>query len=319
MVAVLFVPVGVSASWVAYAGVCGLMLGAWLAGLGVGFMVHLGAVWAAYSPALAGLLDAVRGQNPRMQAALIYAPGVALLLVGLSVEFGAIGLEAALLGWTPGWLWLVIPVTVGGICWTLVGSLSERFYVRASLLLAEVEGAWGQHDEEEQAGSVYFQRLASGRPHLLRALRNGWRSQRLYATGGWLLGVLIAAMSWSDLDFGLMWGAGAVVLVAAVGARMAESDPVWLDQALGVSLVSVGMARAVVSALYTLGVWAPVGCVFWLRHGVSGLHALLGLMCLAVLVAGLAASSAAIWHRRGIWAYGASGIVGWAGFVSVMG
>ena len=81
----------------------------------------------------------------------------------------------------------------------------------------------------------------------------------------------------------------------------------------------MGVARAVVSALYTLGVWAPVGGVLWLRHGGTGTEAVLGLVCLAILVAGLSAFSAAIWHKRGIWAYGATGVVGWAGFVSVMG
>ncbi len=319
MASVIFLPVGMSASWLAYTGVCGLLFGAWMAGLGVGFMVHLGAVWAAYSPALSGLLDAVRGQNPKMQAALIYAPGVALLLVGLSVEFGAIGLEAALLGWAPGWLWLSIPVVVGAGAWAVVGTLADRFYVRASLLLAEVEGAWGQHDEEEQAGTVYLQRLATGRPHLLRALRNGWRSQRLYATGGWLLGIVVAAMSWSDLGFGLMWGAGSVVLVAAVGVRMSESDPLWLDEALGVSSVAVGISRATVAALYTVGVLVPLGFVLWLQHGGSGFQMFAGLVALSFVVAVLSAASALIWRQRGIWAYGATGIVGWACFVSVMG
>ena len=89
MASILLLPVGLSASWAAYGGACALVFGAWLAGLGVGFMIHLGAVWAAYSPSVSGILDAVRGQNPKMQAALIYAPGAALLLVGLAVEFGA--------------------------------------------------------------------------------------------------------------------------------------------------------------------------------------------------------------------------------------
>jgi len=318
MAAILLLPVGLSASWLAYLGAVGLVAAAWLGGIGVGFMVNLAAVWAAYSPGLAGLLDAVRGQNPRMQAALIYAPGVALALVGLSVEFGAIGLEAALTGWTLGWAWLAIPVIVGAMAWALVGPLADRFYVRASLLLAEVEGAWGQHDESVAAGVVYMERLADGRPELLRALRNGWRSQRLYATGGWIAGLIVAGLSWSDPSAGAVWGAAAVVLIAAVAARMSEDDPIWLDAALGVSPVSVAWARAMVAWFYTVGVWAPVGVVLLLKHSMAGLQTGLGLVVLSLLVALASASTALLWHKRAIWAYGATGIVAWAGFVGVM-
>jgi hypothetical protein len=319
MAAILLLPVGLSASWMAYLGSVALIVAAWIGGIGVGFMVNLAAVWAAYSPGLTGLLDAIRGQNPRMQAALIYAPGVALALVGLSVEFGAIGLEAALTGWSLGWAWLAIPLMVGLVAWSLVGTLADHFYVRASLLLAEVEGAWGQHDESVAAGVVYMQRVARGRPELLRALRHGWRSQRLYATGGWITGLVVAGMCWSDPDTGAVWGAGAVVLIAAVAARMSEGDPLWLDDALGVSRTSVAWARATVAWLYTVGVWGPVGAVLSLRHGMDGLEIGIGLVVLSLAVALASAFTALLWHKRAIWAYGATGIVAWAGFVSVMG
>ena len=58
----------------------GLAAGGWGAGLLMGFPVHLGAVWAAESPGLAGLFNLIRGQNPQLQAALLYAPGAALAL-----------------------------------------------------------------------------------------------------------------------------------------------------------------------------------------------------------------------------------------------
>ena len=102
---VVLTPVAMGGHMMAYWGAVGVLFAAWLGGLGVGFMVHLGGVWAAFSPRFAALLDAVRGDNPRMQAALIYAPGVALLVVGLGVEFAAIGLELALTGWSVGWAW----------------------------------------------------------------------------------------------------------------------------------------------------------------------------------------------------------------------
>ena len=36
-----------------------------------------------------GVLDAIRGGNPREQAAFIYAPGVCLALMGMGLIFGA--------------------------------------------------------------------------------------------------------------------------------------------------------------------------------------------------------------------------------------
>ena len=138
MAAVLLAPVALSGHVQAYLGAVGVLIAARIGGLGVGFMVHLGGVWAAFSPRCAALLDALRGDNPRMQAALIYAPGVALLLVGLSVEFAAIGMELALTGWSTGWLWVGIPAGVGAVALPPLVR-AERFCV-ASLLLAEVDG-----------------------------------------------------------------------------------------------------------------------------------------------------------------------------------
>ena len=171
----------------AYWGAVGVLFAAWLGGLGVGFMVHLGGVWAAFSPRFAALLDAVRGDNPRMQAALIYAPGVALLVVGLGVEFAAIGLGLALTGWSVGWAWVAIPAAVGAAAFATVGPLAERFYVRASLLLAEVDGAWGQA-QTELAESVYLEGLGQRDAEAVRA-RFVWAgaASRIHATGGgWL-------------------------------------------------------------------------------------------------------------------------------------
>jgi hypothetical protein len=240
------------------------------------------------------------------------------LLVGLAVEFGAIGLESALLGWSLGWAWLGIPFAAGLLAWSLVGRLADRYYVQASLLLAEVEGAWGQQEQATSAGVVYMQRVAAGRPELLRALRNGWRAQRLYATGGWILGLLLAMMSWSDIRMASVWGAGAVVLVSAVATRLVESDPQWLDEMLGVSRRAVDGARAVVAVLYALGVWVPVGTALCLQHGSEGVHITAGLAALSVIAAGTASWCGRQWRDRGMWAYGASGIVTWACFVGVM-
>jgi len=316
-VAVLLLPVGLQGTWTAYAGALGLVVSAWLAGLGVGFFVHLGGVWAAYSDSLAVILDALRGDNPRMQAALIYAPGVALAVVGVSVELAAIGLEAALGGWTLGFLWLGIPIAIGGLAWAFVGRLADRFYVKASLLLADVDGAWASTDTKETAGDVYMQRLGNGRPELLRALRLGWRSLRIYATGGWVAGLVVAMLGWGTPERAMFWGAGATVWVAAVAALMPAKDPQWLDEALGLSTHDVMLARGSVAVTYTVGVLAPVSLVLLLRHGAYVQS--LSLLALAVVCAFTAAIAARRWRESAVWGYGAAALVAWAGFMGVMG
>ena len=317
MAAVLLSPVAQGGHWAAYWGALGVVVAAWIAGLGVGFMVHLGGVWAAFSPQLAALLDALRGDNPRMQAALIYAPGVALLLVGISVEFAAIGLELALGGWSTGWLWLAIPLVTGAVAFAAVGPLAERFYVRASLLLAEVDGAWGQAQTAELAEPVYLERLGTKNVEALRALRLGWRSLRVYATGGWVIGVLIAIAGWSTPERLTFWGGLAVVWAASVASLMAAHDPPWLDQALGVRPARVLWARAKVAAAYAGGAVVPVLVVLGFRHG-DGM-AILGMLVLCGLSAWLSAVAARIWRTNAPWAYGAMGLVMWSAFVGMVG
>jgi hypothetical protein len=319
MGAVLLAPLAMAGEMTAYFGALALLTSAWVGGLGVGFLVHLGGVWAAYSPALSALLDAIRGENPRMQAALIYAPGVALAFVGTAVEFGAIGLEAALGGWSLGWAWLAIPAIMGAIAWSAVGTVAERFYVRASLLLADVEGAWAQAETTETVGQVYLERVGLGRPELTRALRHGWRSLRIYATGGWILGLVVLVVSWNDPDAAVFWGGCAVVWATSVAARMAAGDPPWLDEALGVSSASVALARTLVALLYGLGVLAPVGLALMVRHGSRGAGLTVGLLVLSIFGAVSAAFAARLWRDKAVWAYAAFAVVAWAGFVKVMG
>ena len=317
--AVLLFPVAVSGSPEAYFGSLALVASAWLGALGVGFMVHLGGVWAAFSPAFASVLDALRGDNPRMQAALIYAPGVALLLVGSSVEFASMGLSAWLKGWQWGLAWLLIPSALGLAAWACVGALAVRFYVRASLLLAEIDGAWARVEEAENASEVYLERWANGKPEFLRALRSGWRAHRLYATGGWILGLVVALVGWNDPAKAAFWGAGAIAWVAGVSSRMAASDPVWLDDALGVRQGAVMGARTAVSIAYAMGVVVPVSALLILRHGGAELVAAFGLVALAVLVSACGAWVANGWRKQAQWVYSAMALVVWAGFVRVLG
>jgi len=317
MVAVLLAPVALAGHYQAWGAGTALAVSAWLGALGVGFAVHLGSVWAASSPAMAQVLDLVRGDNPRMQAALIYGPGVGLGVTGVGLALASVGLEAALLGWMPGWAMLGVPLAIGLLAWMQVGRLASGYYVRASLVLAEIAGEWGSRDEPQSALKVYLERVGVGRPELLRALRHGWRRLRSYGTGAWVLGIVVGIMVWSTGPLGQsgLVGGAAVLLITAVAARMGEGDPRWLDHALGVRRRSVAIARATVGLLYAQGVLLPLGLALVIHQGVDAWRPLVGLEAMAVLGAGLGAVSADMWRARALWSYGPAGLLLWAGFV----
>ena len=316
MAAVLVLPLALSGHLQAWLGSVGVVIGAWLCSLGVGFSVHLGAVWVAFSPGLARVLDLLRGDNPRMQAALIYAPGAVLAVAGLAIGVASAGVSAALQGWVPGWAFLALPPVVGLLGAVAAGPLADGFYVRASALLAEIDAAWAGVEEGEEERRVYLEWLATGRPELLRALRQGWRRLRTWPMGAWGLGLLGAMAGWTA-DPGaaeqvVLVGGAAVVLVAAVPTRLADGDPAWLDQALGVQVARVALARALVGLLYAQGAILPAVLALLIRQGGAALMPLVLLELLAVIASALAALSAARLRGRGAWAYAPLGVLAWA-------
>lgn len=322
MASLLLLPVALAGHWAAWAGGVALMVGAWIAGLGIGLAGSLGGVWAAYSPGLARLLDLLRGANPRMQAALIYAPAVVLGVGGLSVLLAASGLRAALEGWTPGVAWLLLPPAAGGCGYLLARPLADAWYVRATALLAEIDGAWSAVESKETgAQHVYLEWIARDRRELLRALRQGWRRLRAWATGAWLLGAGAAFAGWTASPDApervLAVGGGAALVIAALPIRLAEGDPAWLDRALGLPARRVGAARVVATWLYLQGVVIPPVLALLLRHGLApALAAMLLLELLGALGATLAALAAR--HARASLLYGPAAVLLWAVSVNTL-
>lgn len=317
MAALLLLPVGLAGHWAAWAGGAALALGAWICGLGLGFAGSLGGVWAAYSPGLARLLDALRGANPRMQAALIYAPAAVLGVGGTAVALAASGLRAALEGWGPGWAFLALPPVIGLAGLALARPLADAWYVRATALLAEIDGQWAGVENIQEQTSVYLEWVARGDRELTRALRQGWRRLRSWASGGWLLGVLGALAGWTGSpdapDRVLMVAGGAVLLLGALPVRLAEGDPGWLDQSLGVSPTRVGRARALTAWLYAQGAVLPAFAALALRHGLgAALRPLLAVEALAALGALLGALAARHQGPRGAWLYLPAAVLLWA-------
>jgi hypothetical protein len=283
-----------------------VVTGAWIAGLGVGLAVNLAAPLTAESPAWAGLYDALRGANPRMQAAFLYAPGAALGIAGGSVVVASAGMEHALAGTELAPLTVVAllaPVGVGAVGLALA---RQCYGVRARLpmLLGEIDALHAAAEHPEEAGSVYLSWTVRYVPASLRAsylheLRHLWRGQRGWVTGAWGLGALTALAGWSTAGGAsgatgmarLVGGAGLAV-VGIVASRLAGDDPAWLDAWLGAQ----GRARARAVALF--GVMQPLpwlgALALAVRHGAgAAAEGFLALELLAVCFAALAAGTTA--------------------------
>lgn len=316
MAIILLIPLALAGHVPAFLGAAALVLGAFVCGFGLGFLVNLGAVWAAYSPALAGVLELLRGSNPRMQAALIYAPGVVLGLAGVALLLASGGASAALSGWAPGWAFLALPPAVGLVAYRLSLPLSERTWVAASALLAEVDAAWAGSEEGDEDRRVYLEWIATGRPEVLRALRQGWRRLRTWATGAWGLGLVGAFAGWSADPTAptavVAVGGAAVLLIAALPTRLADGDPVWLDRALGVSDTKVAIARAIVAFAYAQGAILPPLFALLIRQGLAFLVPAIVLEGLALVACLASASLTRRLGSRALWAWVPIAVVAWA-------
>jgi hypothetical protein len=296
-------------------------------GLLVGFPIHLGAVWAAESKGLAGVMEALRGANPRLQAALIYAPGVVLALGGVGVWSASVGAEQYLAGHGNGLPWLVMPLVLGIAATVLVVPLARSYHYRTTTLLSEIDSYYARLEDPEEAKVVYLQWVirplpASWKPYLLQELRHGWRGLRSWITGAWAIGLLAAlSVSGGDSDAFArslaLTGAG-MVLIAGVGIRLAVSDPEWLERVLPIQRSLRLRARFIVLFLWLQGVILLVPLALWWRHGGSDAALLFAVLeGLALLLSALA-TQASQWRTRGWTAYIPAALLLWAASLGVL-
>lgn len=245
-----------------------LLVGAWIGGIGTGYCINLGSIWIARSPRCYTILDMVRGQNPREQAAFIYAPGVALVIVGLALAFGAGGLRAVLAGMNIWGIFLLLPYLLGVAGFILALRLVEEELLRVGSILVDIDAHWHSVEEGEEPNAVYLDWLANGRPELLRALRAGWREYRLYPLLSWGVGSLAGLMIWTGkLSEGLWLSTLGMVGLGSLSWQLQKTDPRWLDLALGVNDSKVRIARFQLLFAYGAGIWLPVVLLGLLKQG----------------------------------------------------
>jgi len=299
----------------------------WVLGLFLGFPVHLAAVWAAESKSLASVMEALRGSNPRLQAALIYAPGVVLALGGVGVWSSAEGVLAYQQGQALWWLWGLIPVVGGFGFWLIASPLARSYHYRTTMLLAEIDSYYARLEDPEEAQLVYLQWTIrpfpkTWRPYLLLELRHGWRGLRTWVTGAWGLGLLAAlgAMSQDDGVFerSLARAGAGMVLIAGVAIRLSSANPEWLEETLPFQGAQRVWARFWVVFLWLQGVVVLVPLVMAWRHSGSESLLILGVLeLLAVLLAGWA-SWVSPWRSRAWAAYLPVALLIWAGSLGVL-
>ena len=323
--AALLLPVLLAGHPLAWALASLVAAGGWFVGLMAGFTVHLGSVWAAESPALAGILNLIRGQNPQLQAALIYGPGVALG-VGTAAVFGASeGARLVLMGQPLGALLLGIPLLVGFLAFLPAGGLAERYHFRTTLILAEIDAAYAVEERDpEQARRVYLEwlvRLLPQKLHLefLKELRHGWRGLRAWLTGAWGLGLLGLVSAWSSNP--ASWGRSlaialaALVAIACVGLRLSSTDPLWLDQTMPQDRRVRLSARALAIFAWLQGVILPPTLVLLLRQGGGAALSFAGITECAALALCIASALFSPLRGRGWVPYLLSGLLLWGGLV----
>lgn len=308
---VLLTPIGVSIGWSAWATGVVLVVGAALASLTTSTVAFLGAVEAAESPRWAPVLDQLRGNNPRPQAALMYALVPVAIVAGWTSMQAA---EAAAELWRApngasvqaGAFAAALPWIVAGVAWPMVPRVASRNWFRASLVLADIRARYESVVDPLEARRVAWDWTLGRLPvpvarEALGVLRYGWRVRRSVLSVGWLLAFAAVAVAWREdltapVRAGLVAGAAGWVM-GLVALQSALSEPaflvVWLDRR-DVSR-ALGAAWAVLCwscSAVLVGAGASL-----LRHGVGAALSTAALGLAGVLVA--AAVTAITVSRRG--------------------
>jgi hypothetical protein len=307
--ALRFSPVGLEGHWGAWGLLVAVILGSYAIGLSASAFMHLSAVEVAENERWGALLDLLRGKNPRTQAAFIYAPGVVLAAAGAVVWAGAQGAMLVWQGQALGYLLLAAPLPIAALAWWPVAGLAPRTWFRASPVLADIDARWASLEHADEAHRVYLDWVVPRLParvgrYVLKDLRHGWRTRRIWVTGPWLGGLAAAAVGWSAAapaaGNAAAFAAAGVWGFVAVGVLLERDDPEFLQHWMPPEPGPRSVARALVLLLWAQGVpWLPALAV-WLRHGqIAGWVLVTGLLTslVAVLVV-LASVRAQAWSLR---------------------
>lgn len=296
--------------------------GAYMIGLTGSATMHLLAVQIAESPRAAPLLDLLRGQNPRAQAAFLYAPGAVLAVCGVVIGAASGGAAQVWQGNTSGWPYLMAPIALAVLGWPAVPRLAKRSWFRASVVLSEIDARYARLIDREEARRVYLdwtlRFLPDGLvPYALKDLRHGWRARRGWISGSWAIGVGAAIVTWRSDPTAALHGAAVAAagawLCLAVGVLLDRDDPPFLQSWLGNGGASGGWARLVVLVGWGQALpWLPALAVA-IRHGMAAAISTWVFAQAAVVAASLLATVCGRMGRRGVFLYAPAAAIGAAG------
>ena len=240
--------------------VCGVVLiGGWLLALSSGSLVHMWSIEVAENPSFAPWLDMVRGNNPRAQAAFLYAPGLILGASGLLLGEACFSVPDAIEGSVSAWVWIAAPYLLAGLIWRPVPRLARRTWFAGTAVLADIRGRYETLLDAEEARRVYLDwgvrwLPLAWRSYALKDLRQGWRARRTWVLAPWGLGIASALAGWTSDPAGpshaAVFACGSAWCLGVVGALMVRDDPPFLRVWLPNPGLPGFMARAVVVAAW---------------------------------------------------------------------
>ncbi len=306
---------GVAAWGVGALGMLGLAVASWLASA----RALLFAVSAAEDPRWHGVLDALRGANPRPQAAILWSLGPVVLGIGVAM----VGVSEAVVAVASGaglsarvGVSVVLPWALAGLMGWGMDGVARASWRQATPVLEEIRARYAAVENAETALRVPLDgqapRLPAGvRPWFLSEVRYGWRARRGAVNAAWAVAVVAVAMGWTDDPSG-PWRAGWVAAcIALLPGRVPVLGAVETGPYLRRWLADRPARRVVARALAVIG-WstaplAVVAVAVAVRAG-SGAWVTLGLAIGGVvLTAGVSAGAA---QRQALTGYTAAAVVG---------
>ena len=239
----------------------------WISSVFVGYAVSLGAIFCAKSPSMQPYLDLIRGNNPRVQAAFLYVPGVSLFCIGFSISFSSTALVYLVQtrGGVLMWIFFVSPLVLGLISSILSKNWMKTYYAEGSIVRNDIDAHWNILDRENQEGEdriAYLEFLSKNSPELKRNLRQGWREFRIWAMGTWLLGMFLAFYCYQgEREFALQLALLASIFIAGLPTQLQQGDPLWLETQLPLPQKNIHWSRSLVAIFYAQGAIIPLLCV----------------------------------------------------------
>jgi len=318
VIAAVLAPVAVN-GWAMGYGLAVLVLcGSWALGMVASAMVYLFAAEAAQSPRWAGVLDLVRGTNPRQQAAFIWAPGVVLAGCSAVAWLATVGVVRAVSGEVVWGGVAALPLLIAPVVALPVPRLARRRWFQASTVLDEITARYATIEDPMEALRVYLEwaiRFLPRRVGLfaLKDLRHGWRHRRTWISATWLVGLAAYGAGWSEMTYGparaAVVSSAGVWLCASVGVLMRFDEPRFMSMQ-----VDVGGPERLLARLWAVAGWmqccvGPAALAVAIRRGIGD-----ALFVVAVAEANVVAAALFGWFvsrlgRGGMKGYGLVGVL----------